>query len=321
MVALMTTFQPHQFIRNPHVQTILTRYPTQAKTLQQQARPIRLQVEDNIRLQGLYSPHPQAKGLVLLFHGWLGCTESNYVLAIGEHLYQKGYAIFRLNLRDHGNTIHLNSGAFRSDLLAEVFSATHQISQFAIAQNIPFYIVGASLGGNFTLRLIWQHIETNPILNLAQAVAINPVIDPYQSTLALDSHWLYRFYFRQRWQRAMLKKMHYFPERYDFSKVLAEKTCLAMTEAFMRDYSPYPNALTYFETYAIKPTMFTGLETPVTIITAADDPVIPVEHFQPFHNLSPYLQVNVQPYGGHVGFINLFPHQHWLAQAVEMAIV
>jgi uncharacterized protein len=102
---------------------------------------------------------------------------------------------------------------------------------------------------------------------------------------------------------------------YDFSEVMAARTCIAMTEAFVRRFSPYDSPQAYFDSYAVTPAMLATLQTPVTIITAVDDPVVPVSDFDAFRSLTPYLQLSIQPYGGHVGFIDLFPFRRWVGQA------
>jgi predicted alpha/beta-fold hydrolase len=61
--------------------------------------------------------------------------------------------------------------------------------------------------------------------------------------------------------------------------------------------------------------MLAQLSTPVTMITASDDPIVPITDFAPFRNLSPYLKIHIQAYGGHVGFVDLFPLRRWIGQA------
>jgi predicted alpha/beta-fold hydrolase len=272
--------------------------------------------KDGTRLQGFYSQQRQGrvKGLVLLLHGWLGCSEASYVSVLGEYLYRQGYNIFRLNLRDHGETHHLNSGIFRSDQIDEVFSASQQIVR--LAKDQPFYIVGFSLGGNFALRLAWLHSQI-PLANLHHTVAICPAVNPCHTTQSLDKQRLYLSYFRRRWRRVFAVKQRLFPELYDFSKELAAPTCMAMTEAFIKQCSPYETAQAYFDAYEITPKMMRSLTSPVTMLAAVDDPVVPAEDFAPFYGLSPQLQVSMQPYGGHVGFIDILPFRYWVTEFVH----
>lgn len=275
-----------------------------------------LDAGNGVRLQGFYAPQQkQAKGLVLLLHGWLGHAGSTYNLAIGEHLYRRGYSIFRLNFRDHGGTHHLNPGFFRSDLLDEVVAATRCIAK--LENDYPFHIIGASLGGSFALRLAWRHAQT-PISNLAHTIAFNPPVNPYHTTLALDTGpYIYLHYFRCKWREAFRNKQAAFPELYpDISAVLSAPNTMTMTEAFM-PFSPYMSALDYLKSYAVTPAMLAELQSPVTIITATDDPVVPVKDFDALRGVSPYLTPSIQPYGGHVGFINILPYRHWICQAVD----
>lgn len=68
---------------------------------------------DSVRLQGYYSPNanPDAP-LVVLLHGWEGSANSMYLLSSAQSLFAAGYSIFRLNLRDHGESHHLNEELF-----------------------------------------------------------------------------------------------------------------------------------------------------------------------------------------------------------------
>lgn len=313
------TFTPHRLARNRHFQTIVASlYHRNNTTMQQAAQEMILDAGGGVRLQGYYSPQPKgrSRGVVLLLHGWLGSVNASYVLTIGDYLYRQGYAIFRLNLRDHGDTHQLNPAPFRSDLLEEVFTATRQIAQLEIDQ--PLHLIGASLGGNFALRLAWRHSQ-NPLPNLKHTVAICPVLNPHQTTLQLDrGYWLYLAYFRRKWRRSLRQKQALFPHLYDFSAEIAASTCLEMTEIFVRNHSPYPDALTYFRRYTITPEMMAALRSPTTMLPTVDDPIVPIADFRPFAELksaTSQLQLRVQPYGGHVGFIDILPFRPWLGEA------
>ncbi|MDX1521468.1 MAG: hypothetical protein R3264_07560, partial [Anaerolineae bacterium] len=137
-------FQPHRLVRNRHFQTVVTSiyHRPPASEFQRATREMMLTVDDGVRLIGYYSPQPagQTRGLFLLLHGWLGCMDSNYVVELGDYFYRKGYAIFRLNFRDHGGSYHLNAAPFRADRLEEVFTASRQIAELVGDQ--PMHIVG-----------------------------------------------------------------------------------------------------------------------------------------------------------------------------------
>jgi len=309
-------FKPHFLIRNRHLQTIASSLINKnEKIVQQNAREMILDAE-GVRLLGYYSPQlqRQSKGLVLLLHGWLGDANANYIVYMGDYLYKRGYSIFRLNLRDHGNSHHLNPGVFRSDRIDEVFNSTIQIAH--LEPDRPLYIIGNSLGGNFAIRLVLMHSK-KPISNLKHTIVFCPVIDPYNATCKLDNGmWIYLRYFRQKWQRDFMLKQKAYPDLYDFSPEIAAKTCYEMTDVFAKRNSHFTDAIAYFNAYTITPEMMRVLISPITIIPAEDDPIIPISDFYNFSDLSLNLQIYIQAFGGHVGFIDIFPFKLWACEAV-----
>ena len=313
------SFLPNLLVRHRHVQTVLlTLHRAKPTNVQEAAQEMILETTEGVQLQGYYSPQPeQSKGIVLLLHGWLGCATSNYNLILSEHLYRQGYAIFRINYRDHGDTHHLNSGVFRGDLLDEMFDAARQIAQ--LEPDRPFFVTGASLGGSFALRIAWRHAQT-PIPNLVHTVAVNPAINPHSATLALDRNSLYLHYFRSRWQKSLKIKQTLFPDLYDFTPELTAKSCMEMTEILMPRYSPYPDAITYFRHYQVTPAMMAGLTSPVNILTSADDPIVPIDDFHDFAGVSNHLQLDIQPCGGHVGFVHIFPFRYWVTEYIDKVL-
>ena len=143
-----STFIPPVYLRNPHIQTVLSSLKIRAlgqKELDLQARRIIIDGGDGVRLLGFYTGQrgSSARGLVLLLHGWEGSSGSTYILTTGGFLYRRGYDIFRLNLRDHGESHHLNEGLFHSALIEETHRAVQNIAD--TSRNLPFFIVGASL--------------------------------------------------------------------------------------------------------------------------------------------------------------------------------
>ena len=317
--AQTVNFLPHILVRHRHIQTVLLTLHRPGQTaLRQVEQEVILETAEGVRLQGFFSPQPgQAKGIVLLLHGWLGCAESNYNTLLGEHLYRQGYAVFRINYRDHGDTHHLNPGVFRGDLLDEMFDAAQQVARLETPR--PLHVIGVSLGGSFALRIAWRHAHT-PIPTLGQTIAINPAINPQLATVSLDRNPLYLHYFRSKWRASLQKKQSLFPDLYDFAPELSAKNCMAMTEVLMPRYSPHPDALSYFSSYRVTPKMLADLTSPVTILTAADDPIVPVADFHALADVSPHLTLDIQSYGGHVGFVDLFPFRTWITEYVDRVL-
>jgi predicted alpha/beta-fold hydrolase len=324
-----TLFQPHPLIRQGDLQTLSSLIKTgHALDVTIGEQPIILdagvdytrQDEDRaVRLLAYYTAYrgeSPRRGLVLTLHGWEGCSHSNYNLTLGSALIHAGYDVVRLNLRDHGFTHHLNKGLFYSTLIEEVHAAAIQLSGWA--GDLPFYIVGASLGGNFALRLaiLW---DLNAEPNLSRVVAINPVLNPNRTADVLDRSPFYLHYFRKRWLASLRRKQELFPDRYDFGELTRIPGMRAMTEWLIKRFGPYENARHYFDSYAVVGDALQHLQIPTTIITAANDPIISV---QDFYELSPHplLDVQIHPSGGHVGFADIFPFRQNLPQMILQEI-
>ena len=185
MMLTAESFRPAPYLRNGHLQTILASSSFRAwgkNPICDAAHELTLTTSGDIRLLGFYSPqkYNKGKGLVVLLHGWEGSVASTYILCTGNALYGRGYDIFRLNFRDHGDSHHLNQGIFYAVLLEEVFQAVHQICRNA--EQKPVFLTGFSLGGNFALRIARKMIQT-PITNLCHDDPIIPVEDFYQLEL------------------------------------------------------------------------------------------------------------------------------------------
>jgi len=132
----------------------------------------------------------------VLLHGWEGSVNSSYILANWARLYQAGFDVFRLNFRDHGDTHHLNPGIFHSCRLDEVINALRDLQDRLQAG--PWFLAGYSLGGNFSLRVALNAEQAG--LNLAQVVAICPVINPANAMSAMEQGLrFYEWYFERKW--------------------------------------------------------------------------------------------------------------------------
>lgn len=311
---MTTAFTPPFYLRSTFAQTLLaSRIPSRGHNLMlASAREVTLNPVADIRLQGFYSPQTAgvAKGLVVLLHGWEGSVNSAYMLRTGRFLYEQGFAVFRLNYRDHGETHHLNHGLFYAVLLDEVFGVVQQIAQDA--GDLPVFLAGFSMGGNFALRIARRHTET-PLPNLKHIFSISPALDPEKSTQAIDAYPLLRKYFRKKWSRSLLKKQALFPELYNFNDVLKLETIMEMTEVMVQRYSDYPSSADYFSHYAVLGDALANITIPVTIVTAQDDPIIPVADFYDL-KLPASAELIVHRYGGHNGFLETLSGKAWYQQ-------
>jgi uncharacterized protein len=250
---------------------------------------------------------------MVILHGWEGSSSSAYVLAAGSYFFDRGFSVCRLNLRDHGESHHLNEGLFHGALLQETFDAVKYIAN--ADQNLPVYLMGFSLGANFSLRIAIQHSRT-PITNLNHVFAISPPLDPYKTTLAIDhGPAFYRKYFLKKWRRSLKIKQRLFPELYNFNKTLKASTCMDLTSDIMVYFPQFSSYRDYFRLYTLNDDSFQDLNIPVQIYVAEDDPVIALDDYGRLRE-NHFLHISRQPWGGHCGFINLFPYSRWYNERI-----
>lgn len=314
------TFKPLLFFRNPHFQSIMASSRLRLhwkNNMVKNSQEVIIHTSSGSRLLSFFSRHPEPKGLVILLHGWEGSSSSAYLLATGDYFYGHGFSVCRLNLRDHGDSHHLNEELFHGALLQETFEAVNNLSD--LSEGKPVYLIGFSLGGNFALRIAMTHSHV-PIENLKHVFAVSPPLDPYKTTLAIDNgYWFYRKYFLKKWKRSLTKKQHLFPHRYDFSKMLNAGTCIELTEKVMPFFPEMSTYRDYFNLYTLKNDSFQNLKIPVTIFIAEDDPVIPHEDYRQLRE-NEFLKISRQKFGGHCGFIDLFPARCWYNRIITEII-
>ena len=317
-------FTPPFYLRHPHIQSALNsvgprkgRANKLAKSLDSEA--LILTTAEGVRLaaeldlsRGRKAASKEA--VVILIHGWEGSSRSAYQVTTAKYLLDQGYDVLRLNMRDHGDTQHLNKELFNSTRVGEVGDA---IEAF-LAQR-PYrttFLAGFSLGGNFTLRIA---ADRGSALGLRAAVAISPPVDPVNAMSALNQgSFIYRKYFMYRWTRSLRKKLEFFPE-YDFGPQLdAAKTFEELNEFFVPRHTEFKDADSYFRSYALTGDRLSNLSIPAHLITAADDPIIPASDVEKI-NTPEMLKLEVHPYGGHCGFIvNIKAHSYMEPRLVEI---
>jgi len=312
-------FTPPILIRNQLVQTILASLKFRKRgpnPMVEAGEDLILDCEDGVRLKGNYSPHPENKALVIFLHGWEGSQDSTYVVTAGRRVYERGASVFRLNYRDHGDSHALNEGLFYSTLFNEVFDAVKQAAMRA--NGAPVYICGFSLGGNFALRIA-RSLRDLSIQNLKHIFAISPVVDPWGAAPAVDANRLYQRYFLKKWTRSLRKKQAIYPQLYAFDEILKERTVLGMTAKLLPKYSDYADMKSYFDAYRVDQHDLEFSPVPISLITAADDGMIPVKDIITL-KLNHNARRIIHAHGGHNGFFQSLMGPTWYDDYIQQVM-
>ena len=304
MQSVLASFKPRRWLKRGHA-------------LERASIQRIIDCPDQVRLMARYSRQLEnSRGLVAMLHGWEGSHDSVYLQSMACTLFDAGYDVLRLNLRDHGGTHHLNQGMFHSALLDEVVAAIGIVA--AESPDLPLFVVGFSLGGNFALRvgLYGPAQGLQPELT----IGICPAINPAATTCCLDTGaGLYRRYFLKKWRRTLLAKAAAWPDHYEFGELLTLDNFQQITRVFAERHTPFGELDAYFQAYTVNPGDLMDAGGRFAVITAQDDPVVPFQDFQVLRQQASVRFLAPQ-YGGHCGFVENWRLQSWADQRVRELI-
>lgn len=317
-------FRPPAWLSNRHVQSIFPSLPfrrpgveRRCSVLVRASQNLLLDCGDGARLlahhasQEMLGREPASR-LAVLLHGWEGSSDSLYVLSLGQYLLDRGFDVIRLNLRDHGESHHLNPEIFHSCRIGEVVGAVRRIQELNPGRGL--HLAGFSLGGNFFLRVAARARDAG--IELERVVAVCPVLDPEHTLVRLETGWaLYREYFVWKWHRSLKKKQAAWPDLYNLSDAQALDNLTDMTDHLVRKYGGFPSLQEYLRGYAIVDDVLGSIVHPTRIISAADDPIIPVEDLDRIAGPRA-LAVTRTAFGGHCGYYDARRGGTWIEREI-----
>ncbi len=307
-------FQPHPLLRSGHAQTCFTAFWTGSQS-PYRARQHIIPTTHGDRLV-LHDDQPDGwrdgDAAVLLIHGLGGCHRSPYVVRIATKLNARGLRTFRLDMRGCGvgdRHAKLLGHAGRSE---DVAAAVEFLQQ--ICPQSRRVAVGFSLGGNLLLKWLVES-GANGATGVHRAMAVSAPIDLALCARSMQrgsgliySRWFVRLLVRQLRQRSA--------ELPDLGRIDLARLPRTLYEFDDRVTAPL-SGFSGADEYYVRCSSALGLNairTPTVLLTAADDPLIPVEMYTAIRP-SDSVAVRITQHGGHVGFFGRSAHDpdwHWL---------
>jgi predicted alpha/beta-fold hydrolase len=314
-------YEPPRHLRNAHVQTVLNSQgprKLRARKILKRLDPdnLILQSEDGTRLLAELDQAVNGRSaLVILLHGWEGSSRSSYLLTTAASLLAQGFDVLRVNLRDHGDSHHLNRELFNSTRSPEVASALQDFNAAQAYEHV--FLAGFSLGGSFALRIA---TDAGTELGLDASIAVCPPTDPARAMDALNKGFFaYERYFFKRWHSSLQRKLHCFPE-FDYGEELASARSLDdLNRIFIPEHTIYSDVGDYFAAYALVGDRLSSLAMPAYLIAAEDDPIIPVDDLK---RIDPVETLHIETYrfGGHCGFIENLAAHSWIESRMSQIL-
>ncbi len=306
-------FQPHPWIKGPHLQTIVGRYwPWPRHRLPSTLDLVELGGGDRTSVLDSIPPGwlPGDPAAVLV-HGLGGCSRSPYVVRVGKKLAAQGIRVVRMNLRGAGAGFGLSRSFYHSGKTEDVRAVTDWLS--SRAPGSPIALVGFSLGANLVLKLAGEAPD-QPLKGFDCVVAANPPLD-LEACCRMIQEPHNRIYDRNflRNLRAEVARLHAsFPDLEPVN-LSAAKSLLDFDELYTAPRNGFRDASDYYSRSSAGP-LIPRIEVPGLIIHAADDPFIPTEPFRSI-KFPEQLALELIPGGGHLGYLSRKPwkgDRRWL---------
>lgn len=264
-------------------------------------------------------PNPWKPGdpIVLLIHGLAGCHESTYMRRTAEKLVARGYNTFRMDMRGCGageGIARLPTHCGRGE---DVRAALEYLAE--LYPESPVQVVGFSLGGTITLNMLSDHAISGfagqTIGNYQRGLAVCPPIDLFNVERrfdALGGRPYDRFFVKLLWKQ-IEKRWNLFPEEAPQPFPRRPRRLRTIDEMVVAPGGGFENADAYYAATQPGPKL-KAIDQPVTIVAAADDPVVPTKPLLDYEK-SDKIETIIIPKGGHLGFVakkGRDPDRRWL---------
>jgi uncharacterized protein len=304
MIDTPPAFVPRRGLRNGHIMTIFAwGRPRRFDRLPPpEDRYFDTETETRVLAHCHWQRDRSAHPLLLALHGLEGSSSAHYMRGIAEKAFTRGFNVILLNQRNCGGTEALCAGLYHSGLTAD---AKHVIDELARTEGISEVVVaGYSLGGNLALKLAGDCGAEHPP-QLRGVAAVSPIIEiaPCVDALERRANIVYQLNFVRGLRARMRRKDRLHPGRFDLSRLGDVWTVRRFDDTYTAPAFGFLDASDYYHR-ASAMRVVDRISVPTLIITAEDDPFVPVAPFHdPAVSANPNITLKITPHGGHCGFV------------------
>jgi predicted alpha/beta-fold hydrolase len=245
---------------------------------------------------------PQEHPTILLLHGLEGSSSAHYMAGMADKAWATGWNVVRLNQRNCGGTEHLSRGLYHSGLTHDPLTVMRELIE---RDGLPaFAVAGYSLGGNLALKLAGEFGDAAPS-QLRAVCAVSPTMDLAICVKALErrANIPYQFNFVRNLKARMRRKAAAYPDTFPLDPLRRVWTVRQFDEAYTAPHHGFRDASDYYYR-ASAMRVLDRIRVPTLILTAANDPFVPIEPFTSDSVRSnPHVTVVVTRDGGHCAFL------------------
>lgn len=300
----MSHFVPRRWLRNGHVMTLYTwgkprRFPRMAPPVD---RYFDVAPGTRVLAHCHWQADRAARPALVALHGLEGSSHAHYMRGLADKAFTAGFNVLLLNQRNCGGTEELSETLYHSGLTAD---AAHVLQELREVDGIARVVVtGYSLGGNLALKLAGDFgVHAPP--ELRAVCAVSPILEIGSCVRALE-RWqnvVYEWNFVRGLKRRMRRKAQTHPGRFPIERLRDVRTVRQFDEYFTAPHFGFAGADDYYHR-ASALRVIDRVRVPTLVITAADDPFVPVEPFRdPALRSNPNITLMITKHGGHCGFV------------------
>lgn len=225
-------------------------------------------------LSGRYYPYEPAKDnkILLILHGLTGGSETAYVQTLVEDGVKRGYRVAVLNQRGINQPL-TSPKTFHGGLIEDLAVGIEQIRKNY--PDAPLMAIGTSFGGNQLLRYLSQEENKKNILGavlLSPPFSSDSVADHIQKTV------FETFFIKHYFEKCLLPNFDMLQSLKEshgvnLEEVLKQTDIREFHKTFTMKMYGHKDIEDYFKTMRIHKSHIDGVQTPMLIVHAKDDPI------------------------------------------------
>ena len=226
-----------------------------------------------------WQPSRASHPALLLLHGLEGSADAHYMRGMADKAFAAGFNVVRLNQRNCGGTDHLSVGVYHSGLTSDPAAVIDELQRRdGLAVDSRWRATRSA--ATWRSKLAGEYGEAPPP-EVKAFVAVSPTLDLAACIDALErrSNWLYQRNFLVALRARIRRKAALYPTRYSTAPLAGVRSVRQFDDAYTAPMSGYRDAADYYHR-ASALRVADRIRVPTLIITADDDPFVPVEPFR-----------------------------------------
>ena len=305
----MSAYAAPRWLPGGHLQTI---YATLVRPPRVPLERLRWDTPDGDFIDLDFAGDPEAKRLMVLFHGLEGGSDSHYARALAAAAPAAGWRLAIPHFRGCSGELNRKPRAYHSGDSEEINWILRRL--FSLNENL--FAAGVSLGGNALLKWLGEQGQAAGKV-VQRAAAVSAPVNLAAAGQALDrglNRWLYTRHFLSTLLPKSLAKLEVFPGIYDAARLRAARSFREFDGLVTAPLHGFRDTDDYWLRASSGPWL-EHIRVPTLLINARNDPFLPERALvAATRAAAPDVVLEFPRTGGHAGFVSGdFPaRQSWL---------